>query len=50
MRHLLGLSQQKFGDKYRIPLRTIQNWETGARQCPEYVKDLLERAVKEDVK
>lgn len=48
IRSLTGLSQQKFGDKYNIPLRTIQHWEAGTRSCPVYVRELLERAVRED--
>lgn len=50
LRALTGLSAQKFGDKYKIPLRTIQNWENGVRQPPVYLVELLERAVKEDFK
>lgn len=50
IRSLTGLSQQKFGDKYKIPLRTIQNWEGGVNTPPDYVISLLERAVKEDFK
>lgn len=49
IRQLTGLSAQKFGDKYGIPLRTIQNWEGGQRQAPEYIVKLLERVVKEDM-
>lgn len=48
MRQLLGLSQKAFGDKYRIPMRTIQDWEGAKRTPPEYVILLLERAVLED--
>lgn len=48
LRAITGLSAQKFGDKYGIPLRTIQNWEGGVNNPPEYVLGLLERVVKED--
>lgn len=48
IRALTGLSQQKFADKYRIPKRTIENWESGKAIPPEYVMELLERAVRED--
>ena len=48
MRALLGLTQVAFSEKYNIPKRTIENWETGKRECPQYVLELLERAVKED--
>ena len=48
LRDLTGLSQRTFSDKYRIPKRTIEDWERGKRKPPEYVVKLLERAVKED--
>lgn len=50
MRTLLGLSQKAFGEKYQIPMRTIQDWEAGKRTPPIYVMLLLERAVLEDAK
>lgn len=50
LRILSGLSQQAFSDKYKIPKRSIENWESGKRTPPEYVISLLERAVKEDIK
>lgn len=45
LRNMTGLSQTKFGDLYGIPMRTIQSWEAGEREAPEYVVDLLEQAV-----
>lgn len=50
LRILSGLSQQAFSEKYDIPKRSIENWEGGKRNPPEYVISLLERAVKEDIK
>lgn len=50
MRELLGCTRIAFAKRYNIPLRTLENWEAGKNKCPEYVKELLERAVKEDVK
>lgn len=50
LRSIAGLSQQAFSDKYNIPKRSIENWESGKRTPPEYVISLLERAVKEDIK
>ena len=50
LRELLGESQAKFAERYGIPKRTIENWESGIRKPPEYVLTLLERAVKEDAK
>nr|DAV26907.1 MAG TPA: putative transcriptional regulator [Caudoviricetes sp.] len=48
MRKLLGLSQAAFGRKYNIPVRTIEQWESGRRKAPIYVLELLERVVTED--
>lgn len=50
IRSLTGLSQKKFAEKYDIPTRTIENWETGSRVPPEYVLKLLERVVEMDMK
>lgn len=49
LRKMTGLSQVKFGKFYNIPLRTIQGWEEGTRESPEYVMQLLERAILEDL-
>ncbi len=45
MREKLGLTQQMFADRYNIPKRTIENWETGKRKAPPYVMELLQNAV-----
>lgn len=50
IRKITGLTQKAFGEKYNIPLRTIENWENGKSIPPVYVLQLLERAVKEDFK
>lgn len=50
IRALTGLSQKGFSEKYGIPLPTIQHWERGNRECPQYVLDLLEFKVKSDMK
>lgn len=48
IRALTNLSQANFGKKYNIPLRTIQDWETGKRKPPIYVVELLEFKVRHD--
>lgn len=48
LRSITGLSAQKFGDRYKIPMRTIQDWEYQKRTPPVYVIELLERAVRQD--
>lgn len=49
IRHLTGLSQEKFGRKYGIPKRTIQNWELDLNEPAPYLIELLEFKVKSDV-
>lgn len=53
IRQLTGLTQQKFAEKYCIPSRTLKNWEVSTdsinhRECPVYVRELLERVVRLD--
>ena len=48
MRSYLNMTQEEFSNAYGIPVRTLQQWESGRRNTPEYVVNLLERAVKED--
>ena len=48
MRKLLGLTQAAFSEKYKIPKRTIEDWESERRTPPVYVLYLLERVVTDD--
>jgi DNA-binding transcriptional regulator YiaG len=44
------MTQTAFGDYFGIPMRTIQNWEGGQRECPEYLLDLMRyKLVKENI-
>lgn len=45
-----GLSQSKFAEKYHIPAKTIRDWEQGRREPPDYLVELLEFKVREDLK
>lgn len=49
IRALTGLSQPKFCQKYHIPLNTFTRWEQGKREPPDYLVELLEFRVREDV-
>lgn len=40
-RILVGLTQKEFSNRYGIPVRTLQDWETGRRTPPEYLPPLL---------
>ena len=39
-----GLSQAAFAVQYCIPRRTVETWESGDRQCADYVRLLLAEA------
>lgn len=49
LRAHLGLTQQGFAERYDIPFRTVQNWETGLRRPPEYMMRLLEYRIRHDL-
>lgn len=40
-RKAAGLTQQQMSDEMGIPKRTIENWETGSRNCPEWTERLI---------
>lgn len=46
LRKLTQMTQKEFGEYLGIPMRTIQNWETGQRQCPKYLIRLIEYYVR----
>jgi len=48
IRQSTGLSQAKFCEALNIPKRTLQDWEQGLRQCPEYVAELIAYRVAHD--
>lgn len=50
IRILSGLTQKEFSERYNIPKRSIENWDAGSRNPPDYLVELLERIVKEDIK
>ena len=36
-----GLTQKQVYELIGVPIRSLQNWESGVRICPKYVEDLL---------
>lgn len=44
IRAYTGLTQAAFSTRYCIPRRTLENWESGIRSCPDYVRLLLAQA------
>lgn len=49
IRALTNLSQPRFCEKYHIPLPTLRKWEQGRREPPDYLAELLEFKVREDL-
>lgn len=36
-----GMNRKMFADYFKIPYRTMQDWELGNRQMPEYLLRLM---------
>lgn len=41
LREKYGLTQAKLSELTGVPLRSIQNWECGHRNPPDYVLELI---------
>jgi DNA-binding transcriptional regulator YiaG len=41
LREASGMNIKQFSDYFNIPYRTMQNWESERRQCPEYLLELM---------
>ena len=42
LRQRSGMTQKEFAEYFEIPKRTIEDWDRGARKCPEYLIALME--------
>lgn len=42
IRERTGLNRKEFSEYAGIPLRTLEDWEAGRRNPPEYIPRLLE--------
>lgn len=42
LRERSGMTRGQFAEYFEIPYRTVQNWELGLRECPEYLLKLME--------
>lgn len=40
-----GMTQAAFAEAFCIPLRTVENWCTGCRECPLYTRLLLQQCM-----
>ena len=48
IRKSTGMSQAKFSEALNIPKRSLEKWETGERNCPVYVVELIAYRVQHD--
>ena len=46
IREMLGMNRTQFSRYMDIPLRTLEEWEAGRRQMPDYVLRLIAYYVK----
>lgn len=49
IRALTGLNKKDFSEQYGIPYRTLQNWELGIAKAPDYLIDLIEYKVRNEM-
>ena len=42
IRQRTGMNRREFAEYFNIPYRTVQDWELGNRQMPEYLFRLIE--------
>ena len=45
IRKITGLSQARFAERYCIPRRSVENWESETCDCPAYLRLLLAKVV-----
>lgn len=48
-REFARMSQQDVEDEFGIPKRSLQNWESGIRECPPYVEKWLKEKLIQSV-
>ncbi len=46
---ITGMTLSEFSKTYNIPRRTLEDWSAERRKAPEYVLQLLTRAVEQDI-
>ena len=44
-REFAGITQQQVFEQLNVPIRTLNNYEHGKRECPKWVEALLVQAI-----
>ena len=50
LREHSGMTRTQFAKYFGIPYRTVQSWELGDRQCPEYLLNLMQYKLENEKK
>lgn len=48
LRERTGMKRAEFSRRYGIPVRTLEDWDAGRRKPPEWLPNILEKAIKYD--
>lgn len=48
IRAILGISRAEYSRRYGIPIRTLEDWDSGKRKPPEWLLTILQRIAEED--
>ena len=48
LRESSGMNLTQFCQYFKIPYRTLQNWEHEERKCPEYLFELMEYKLRKE--
>lgn len=48
LRETAHMTQKAFAEYFGIPKRSLENWEGGQRQCPDYLLALMEYKLKSE--
>lgn len=48
LRTASGMTRQQFTEYFKIPYRTLQDWELENRSCPPYVIELIEYKLRKE--
>lgn len=48
LRKKTGLTQKEFSEYFKIPFRTVQNWEYGKSPCSIYLYELIKYKLKHE--
>ncbi len=46
IRKRTGMNRREFAEYFNIPYRTVQDWELGNRQMPDYLFRLMEYKIR----